>query len=236
MLKSKKKNITKLILALDYKNLNSALYILNNINPQDCKIKIGLEMFIRFGPKFVQKVQNLGFDVFLDLKFFDIPNTVAKSVRSSADLGVWMISLHAIGGEIMLQAAKNAIEIFKKDSPILIAVTILTSFNDKSLSDLNFNNSIRSYVLNLSKIAKNCGMDGIVCPGTEVLNIKKNIGLDLKLITPGIRSSNYIKDDQKQTITLKQAKKYGINYIVIGRPITASTNPLTILNKILKKL
>ncbi|CAL4042942.1 orotidine-5'-phosphate decarboxylase [Buchnera aphidicola] len=223
---------TKVILALDYSNKNQALELINNLDPAIYRLKIGKKMFSLFGKSLVVQIKNLGFDIFLDLKFHDIPNTVFGAVSAAADLGVWMISIHISGGSKMLQAAKLALNPFKKDTPLLIGITVLTSFTEQDLREVGINSSITNQVLMLSRLAKQNGLDGVVCPGEESMNIKEKLGFGFKIVAPAIRLIEDPAYDQKKVITPKLAKKFNIDYIIVGRTVTFSKNPLNKLKKI----
>ncbi|MCW5196505.1 orotidine-5'-phosphate decarboxylase [Buchnera aphidicola (Pemphigus obesinymphae)] len=223
---------TKIIIALDYSDKNKAFKLINNLDPAIYRLKIGKRMFSIFGRSFIVQLKNLGFDIFLDLKFHDIPNTVFGAVSAAADLGVWMISIHISGGSKMLQAAKLALNPFKKDIPLLIGITVLTSFNEQDLREIGVNSSITDQVLMLSTLAKKNGLDGVVCPGTESMNVKKKLGFNFKVISPAIRLKEDPAYDQQKVITPSLAKKFYVDYIVVGRTVTFSKNPLHTLKEI----
>ncbi|QCI23279.1 orotidine-5'-phosphate decarboxylase [Buchnera aphidicola] len=220
-----------IIIALDFYDKTQAMNLINNLDPKIYALKIGKIMFTLFGHEFIRTLHKMKFNVFLDLKFHDIPNTVFGAVKAAADLGVWMISVHICGGLKMLQSAKLALEPFQK-KPLLMGVTILTSLNEKDIRTIGINMSTESYVLMLSKLAKKCSLDGIICPGQTVLTIKKELGDALKILTPGIRFQKGSFDDQKNVITPKLAKKYNIDYIVLGRSITSLKDPLIKLRNV----
>lgn len=222
----------KVIVALDFAEQNKALELVDRLEPNECCLKVGKEMFTRFGPEFVKNLQNKGFDVFLDLKFHDIPNTVAKAVKAAADLGVWMVNVHASGGMKMMEAARKELEAYGNDRPLLIAVTILTSMDEETLHSLGLNCSIDEQVLRLAKLTANSGLDGVVCSAREAPILRKELPESFKLITPGIRPVGASVGDQVRIVTPKQALLNGSNYLVIGRPITQAQNPLEELKKI----
>ncbi|CAL4320666.1 Orotidine 5'-phosphate decarboxylase [Buchnera aphidicola (Pterocallis alni)] len=224
---------TKIIIALDYPDVKSAMQLIFQLDPTIYKLKIGQEMFIRFGKKFIHQLKSLNFDIFLDLKFHDIPSTIFKSVYAASELGVWMISLHACGGIKMMQYAKKAIKNCNQPLPLLVAVTALTSFSINHLQKIGVTVSLKEYILQLSKIIQLSKLDGIICPGVMSNVIKNTIDYSIKTIVPGIRFKNHISHDQKIITTPQNIKKYNINYIVVGRTITQSTNPLKKLNNIL---
>ncbi|CAL4320898.1 Orotidine 5'-phosphate decarboxylase [Buchnera aphidicola (Sipha maydis)] len=228
----KKKVFTKIIIALDYSNEKKALNLIKILDPQIYKIKIGKEMFFLLGIDFVKKIINLGFKVFLDLKLHDIPNTVFKAIISLSKLNLWMISVHALGGKKMMEFAKSAVSYFQKKPPLLVAITVLSSLSEFDMQELGIFNTINKQVLLLLKLSQKVGLDGIVCPGNSVKYIKNSLKKNYKIITPGIRLEESSLNDQKNVITPEQAITYKINYIVLGRIITCSKNPLQVLKKI----
>ncbi|CAL4321751.1 Orotidine 5'-phosphate decarboxylase [Buchnera aphidicola (Eriosoma lanigerum)] len=223
---------TKIIVALDYPTMSSAMKLVHMLDPSIFYLKIGKAMFTRFGVQLIRDLHKLKFKIFLDLKFHDIPNTVFYSVKAAADLGIWMLSIHILGGVNMLKSAKLALKNFSDTAPILIGVTVLTSLNQNDLKAIGIIHSLRKQVFLLSNLAKQCCLDGVVCPGSEALNIKKKFGSDFKIVTPGVRlsKSSIHVHDQNQIITPDLAKKFAIDYIVVGRPITLSNNPILVLN------
>ena len=222
----------KVVVALDFDNKDEALSFVDKIQPSDCRLKIGKEMFTHFGPEFVKELVNRGFDVFLDLKFHDIPNTVAKAVAAAADLGVWMVNVHASGGIKMMQKAKEALLPFGDKAPLLIAVTVLTSMSEEDLAGIGITRTPAEQVQHLATLTKNAGLDGVVCSAMEAESLKQLLGQDFKLITPGIRPAGSNADDQKRIMTPEQALKVGVDYLVIGRPITKAENPHAVLQAI----
>ncbi|WP_372769627.1 orotidine-5'-phosphate decarboxylase [Pseudoalteromonas sp.] len=215
----------KVLIALDYADEKSALDFVKRVSPKDCRLKVGKEMFTYFGPQFVKKLIDLGFDVFLDLKFHDIPNTVAKAVTAAAELGVWMVNVHASGGPEMMRKAKEALNKYGENAPLLIAVTILTSMDEDELKRLGVDKTPAEQVQFLAQLAKDSGLDGVVCSAQEASILKKMLGNDFKLVTPGIRPSGSDKGDQKRVMTPSEAIGAGSDYLVIGRPITQSDDP-----------
>ena len=195
----------KVLIALDYANEQDALDFVSKISPADCRLKVGKEMFTYFGPQFVKKLTEKGFDVFLDLKFHDIPNTVAKAVTAAAELGVWMVNVHASGGPEMMSKAKQALEKYGDDAPLLIAVTILTSMDEAELKRLNIDKTPQEQVMFLANLAKESGLDGVVCSAQEATALKQALGQEFKLVTPGIRPAGSAKGDQKRVMTPKEA-------------------------------
>lgn len=188
-------------------------------------------MFTRLGPRWVERLQAEGFDVFLDLKFHDIPNTVAAAVRIAADLGVWMVNVHASGGRSMLTAAAEALARYDR-RPILTAVTVLTSMDEQELSEIGIAVSVEAQVERLAKLSRDCGVDGVVCSAREVGLVKRVCGSDFLTVTPGIRPEGAELGDQKRVMTPRQAVGAGVDYMVIGRPITRASDPLATLRAI----
>lgn len=225
-----------ILVALDYHDINSALRFVDQIDPGSCRLKVGKEMFTLFGPSLVKDLQQRGFDIFLDLKFHDIPNTTAHAVAAAADLGVWMVNVHASGGARMMNAAREALVPFGKDAPLLIAVTVLTSMDADDLKGLGITLSPAEQAEKLAKLTRECGLDGVVCSAHEAARFKQVIGSDFALVTPGIRPAGSDAGDQRRIMTPEQAKQAGVDYMVIGRPITQSTNPAATLQSILKSL
>lgn len=223
---------SKIIVALDYEKEEQALALVDQIDPQLCRLKVGKEMFTTLGTQFVKQLHQRNFDVFLDLKFHDIPNTVARAVRSAADLGVWMVDLHASGGLRMMEEAKKILEPYGKDAPLLIAVTVLTSMEDLDLLQIGINASPLEQVIRLSHLAQRAGLDGVVCSPQEVEILRKNLGENFKLVTPGIRPIGSEFGDQRRVMTPAAAVRSGSDYLVIGRPITQAENPAEVLRSI----
>lgn len=223
-----------IIVALDFDNEVEVLNLITKIDPNSCKLKVGNELFTACGAKIVEKLVISGFDVFLDLKYHDIPNTVYRASKTAANLGVWMLNVHASGGEEMLNMAKEAInESIHK--PLLIAVTILTSLDQFQIENIGLNINLQDYVLNLAKLSYKCGLDGVVCSALEANIIKQNIANDFLTISPGIRL-NDLDDDQKRTMHPITAIQNGVDYLVIGRPITKAKNPNQIIQQILTEI
>lgn len=223
------------IVALDYNDKNAALQFVERITPTDCRLKVGKEMFTKYGPQFVEELQKKGFDIFLDLKFHDIPNTVAKAVQAAAELGVWMVNVHASGGIRMMDAAKAALAPYQK-APKLIAVTVLTSMESSDLAALGISLSPADYAEKLAKLTYDCGLDGVVCSAQEAYRFKQQFGQHFALVTPGIRPEGSVQDDQRRIMTPKQAVEVGVDYMVIGRPITQSPDPVAALTHIHQSL
>ena len=223
---------SKIIVALDYEKEAEALALVDQIDPNLCRLKVGKEMFTTLGMNFVKQLHQRNFDVFLDLKYHDIPNTVARAVRSAADLGVWMVDLHASGGLRMMEEAKRILEPYGKDAPLLIAVTVLTSMEDLDLLQIGINASPMEQVLRLAHLTQRAGLDGVVCSPQEVEILRNACGEDFKLVTPGIRPVGADFGDQRRVMTPTAAIRAGSDYLVIGRPITKADNPVGVLRSI----
>ncbi|MDO4430259.1 MAG: orotidine-5'-phosphate decarboxylase [Lonepinella koalarum] len=222
----------KVIVALDYETEAEALNLVDQIDPSLCRLKVGKEMFTTLGTQFVKQLHQRQFDVFLDLKFHDIPNTVARAVRSAADLGVWMVDLHASGGLRMMEEAKKILEPYGKEAPLLIGVTVLTSMEDLDLLQIGINASPLEQVIRLAHLTQRAGLDGVVCSPQEVDMLRQHLGADFKLVTPGIRPVGADFGDQRRVMTPAAAVKSGSDYLVIGRPITQADNPAEVLRSI----
>ncbi len=222
----------KVVVALDFDDETKALNFINKVQPSDCALKVGKEMFTHFGPDFVKTLVDKGFNVFLDLKFHDIPNTVAKAVSAAADLGVWMVNVHASGGLKMMEKAKEALIPYGEKAPLLIAVTVLTSMSEEDLLGLGITKSPAEQVLHLASLTQKAGLDGVVCSAQEAQMLKTTLGQSFKLVTPGIRPAGSQVDDQKRIMTPEKAVAIGVDYLVIGRPITQADNPHEVLQMI----
>ena len=223
------------IVALDFDNQQAALALAAQLDPKQCRLKVGKELFTRAGPELVKSLVDQGFDVFLDLKFHDIPITTAKAISAAADLGVWMANVHASGGSRMMTAAKQALKQQGSDM-LLIAVTMLTSMDQSDLAELGINRSPSEQVLHLAQLSQKSGMDGVVCSAQEASALKEALGPDFKLITPGIRLPVNAADDQRRIVSPQEAMAMGSDYLVIGRPITRSADPLQTLIQINQSL
>jgi len=226
----------KVVVALDFDNQTDALAFVDKIQPSDCRLKVGKEMFTYFGPDFVKELVERGFDVFLDLKFHDIPNTVAKAVTAAAELGVWMVNVHASGGLAMMEKAKAALDVYGEKAPLLIAVTVLTSMSEDDLLGLGITKSPAEQVAHLARLTQQAGLDGVVCSAQEANMLKQSLGKAFKLVTPGIRPEGASVDDQKRIMTPKAAVDIGVDYLVIGRPITKAQDPHAVLQQINQSL
>ncbi len=223
----------KLIVALDFDNLSSALSLVDQLDPRQCALKVGSELFTLLGMDFVRKLVNRQFKVFLDLKFHDIPNTVARACAVAADAGVWMLTLHAIGGSQMLQAARNAIDGYGPNRPLLVAVTVLTSMRVADIAAVGITASLDEHVCVLAKLAKEGGCDGVVSSALEVPVIKALCGQDFIAVTPGIRRLADHQNDQARIVTPEMALMAGSDFLVVGRPITRAINPVSAVNDFL---
>ena len=224
----------KVVVACDFNQLSDLHNFVDKVSPELCKLKIGKEMFTYFGPQAVKPLVDKGFDVFLDLKFHDIPNTVSRAIKASCNLGVWMVNVHASGGKQMLLAAREAVD-SSSNKPILIAVTILTSYDNSSYQELGFKNNLLDQIAYLTTLSENSGMDGIVCSANDIRSIKPLVKEKFQFVTPGIRLANS-DDDQKRVTTPEDAIIQGSNYLVIGRPITSSEEPAALIEKINQKI
>lgn len=224
-----------IIVALDYDSPEAALALGQRLDPAQCRLKVGKELFTRSGPQLVAQLQQLGFEIFLDLKFHDIPNTVAAAVTAAADLGVWMVNVHASGGREMLQAAREALG-NASDRPRLIAVTVLTSMSQAAFEETGHTGPIADHVSRLAGLAYDSGLDGVVCSAQEAQRLQQQLGTDFQLVTPGIRPSWAQADDQKRIMTPTTALAAGSDYLVIGRPITRAGDPLVALQRIVAEI
>lgn len=213
------------IVALDYQDASTALEFVDSISPQQCRVKVGKVLFTRCGSSLIQSLHQRGFQVFLDLKFHDIPNTVADAITAAAELGVWMVNVHASGGVRMMQAARQALLPFGHQAPLLIAVTVLTSTQQGELAEMGISMPLEHYAQLLALRAQQCGFDGVVCSAWEAVKFKQAFGQGFKLVTPGIRTQDSKTEDQRRVMTPQQAQQAGVDYMVIGRPITRAANP-----------
>jgi len=226
----------RVIVALDYPSAEQALALVETLQPASCRLKVGKELFTREGPALVRTLEQAGFDVFLDLKFHDIPNTVAHACEVAADLGVWMLNVHASGGLKMMQAARQALEASGESRPLLIAVTVLTSLDDMALAEIGFCESAAVQVVRLAKLAQQAGLDGVVCSALEAEALRQALGPDFLLVTPGVRPAGAASDDQARIMTPADALRAGADYLVIGRPITQAAKPADALSAINKTI
>jgi orotidine-5'-phosphate decarboxylase len=225
----------KIIIALDYPIAAPALALADKLEPALCRLKVGKELFTAAGPALLEELMHRGFQIFLDLKFHDIPNTTAQACKAAANLGVWMVNVHALGGRKMLEAAREAISISVR-RPKLIAVTMLTSMAQQDLAEIGINAKLADMVLRLAVLARDSGLDGVVCSAQEAGLLRDNCGNEFCLVTPGIRPVNASLDDQSRVMSPKAAMKAGSDYLVIGRPVTQAADPLQALLEINQEL
>ncbi len=217
-------NTSRVIVALDVPSPEEAWAIASKLDPKACRVKVGKEMFVAAGPGLVERLTAAGFEVFLDLKFHDIPNTVASACRAAARLGVWMLDVHAFGGREMMQAAREGIE-GASHKPLLVGVTVLTSMSEAQLREIGVAATPMDAVANLSALAAQSGLDGVVCSAQEAAMLRARFDAPFKLVTPGIRPAGTSADDQHRITTPAQAIVSGVDYLVIGRPITRAADP-----------
>jgi orotidine-5'-phosphate decarboxylase len=224
-------NSTKIIVALDFADAASALALVSRLDPALCRLKVGKELFTVAGPELVRELVAHGFEVFLDLKFHDIPNTVAAACRAAAGLGVWMLNVHAAGGRRMMDAARETLADLPHP-PLLIAVTVLTSMSADDLNEVGVAGAPADQVLRLARLTQDCKLDGVVCSAQEAAMLRANLGTDFRLVTPGIRPAGADATDQRRVMTPVEALKAGATDLVIGRPITGAIDPLVALQQI----
>lgn len=224
----------KIIVALDYPDAAGALDLVVQLEPALCRLKVGMELFTAAGPRLVEQLMQRGFEIFLDLKFHDIPNTVAQACKAAAALGVWMVNVHALGGRRMMEAARDGLSAYPR-APRLIAVTVLTSMSQEDLTGLGMKDSPADLVLRLAKLAQDSGMDGVVCSAQEAALLRRQCGDKFCLVTPGIRLANGVADDQSRVMTPRTAMEQGADYLVIGRPVTRGADPLQALNEMIRQ-
>ncbi len=223
----------KIVIALDYAEPADAVRMASQLDPNRCRLKVGKELFTRGGPALVEQLHQRGFQVFLDLKFHDIPNTTAKAVAAAAELGVWMVNVHASGGRRMMEQARTELERYPADRrPLLIAVTVLTSMEADDLREIGLEVSPQEQVMRLARLTQASGLDGVVCSAQEAKMLKQELGVDFKLVTPGIRPASTEAGDQRRILTPAEAIAAGSDYLVIGRPITQAADPLEALVRI----
>jgi orotidine-5'-phosphate decarboxylase len=225
----------KIVIALDFADAKPALEFVQQIDPKLCRVKVGKELFTAAGPQLIEQLVKLDFSVFLDLKFHDIPNTVAKACEAASRLGVWMLNVHASGGLAMMQAAREGVNKSGHD-PLLIAVTVLTSMAEAELAQVGVQGTLLDHVKRLALLTQQAGLDGVVCSAQEASMLRAACGPDFCLVTPGIRPADAAKDDQTRIVTPTQALSLGASYLVIGRPITQAANPLQALEQIIKSI
>jgi orotidine-5'-phosphate decarboxylase len=228
-------SVSPIIVALDFDRVEDATDLAQRLDPALCRLKVGNELFTRGGPALVRNLQQREFEVFLDLKFHDIPNTVAAAVRAAAEMGVWMVNVHVAGGSRMLRAAREALR--GMDSPpLLIGVTVLTSMSEEDLQELGIQESPADKVGQFAALAQNCGLDGVVCSAQETAALRGACGEDFVLVTPGIRLAGDDAGDQRRVVSPADAIRNGSDYLVIGRPITRAAEPVPTLKRILEDL
>lgn len=218
----------RVIVALDYPTAEQALKLVERLRPELCRLKVGKELFTRAGPALVDRLVQGGFDVFLDLKFHDIPNTVARACAAAADLGVWMLNVHALGGRRMMEAARAALDGAGR-RPLLIAVTVLTSLGEEDLAEIGLAGTPASNVQRLAALAHGSGLDGVVCSPREAALLRAGEGADFVLVTPGVRPAGAAADDQRRVMTPAEAVAAGAHYLVMGRPVTQADDPVRAL-------
>jgi orotidine-5'-phosphate decarboxylase len=219
----------RIIVALDFPDAEQALSLTAKLHPASCRVKVGKELFTAAGPQLVEKLMGKGFEVFLDLKFHDIPSTVANACKAAAALGVWMMNVHALGGRRMLCAARDAVS---PGSTKLIAVTLLTSMEQGDLDEIGLNGDPQDVVQRLALLTHDCGLDGVVCSPREAVELRKMMGQSFCLVTPGIRPADASLDEQKRISTPREAIQSGADYLVIGRPITQASDPISMLRRL----
>lgn len=221
----------RVIVALDFASAEQALAFAARLQPQSCRLKVGKELFTASGPVLIEKLMRLGFEIFLDLKFHDIPNTAAGACRAAAQLGVWMLNVHALGGRAMLEAARAAVSGAGR-RPRLIAVTLLTSMAARDMREVGIEGEPAAAALRLARLAQASGLDGVVCSAREAALLKRECGANFCLVTPGIRLASGDKDDQQRVMTPAAAVDAGADYLVIGRPVTQAPDPVAALANI----
>lgn len=226
---------TPFVVAFDYADMASASRLADQLSPELCRAKVGKELFTACGMAVIDMLHSKGYDVFLDLKYHDIPNTVAKAVSVVANAGIWMVNVHASGGHRMMAEAKEAIE-KANASTHLIAVTVLTSMDQSDLSLLGIDRKVEDQVKFLAASAKNAGLDGVVCSAQEAAILKQQCGKNFLLVTPGIRPANALADDQRRTLTPAEAIVAGSDYLVVGRPITQADDPFVALQQLAQSI
>lgn len=222
-----------IIVALDFPEASQALDLATRLDPGRCRLKVGSELYTAAGPTLIETLQNRGFQIFLDLKFHDIPNTVAGACRVAGDLGVWMVNVHAQGGRRMMMAARDALGAFSSP-PLLLAVTVLTSLDVEDLKELGLEVSPAELVSRLASLAMTAGLDGVVCSPREVAMLRQQLGPDPCLVTPGIRPPGATGDDQRRTLAPRQALDLGASFLVVGRPVTGAADPARALAELLQ--
>ena len=225
----------RVIVAMDLPDADRAMALVERLSPALCRLKVGKELFTGAGPGLVRRMVDAGFDVFLDLKYHDIPNTVAAACRQASELGVWMINVHASGGRRMMEAAREAVGT-GEDRPYLVGVTVLTSMNEEDLAAVGVARDPRQQVLRLAALSRDSGLDGVVCSAREVTDLRAALGDAFLLVTPGIRPSGSARDDQRRVMTPREAIEAGSDYLVVGRPVVQAQDPVGVLEDINRDL
>ncbi|GGN24795.1 MULTISPECIES: orotidine-5'-phosphate decarboxylase [Marinomonas] len=220
-----------IVVALDYPTMAQSVEMAKRLDPSQCRVKVGKELFTTAGPVILDELHKLGFDIFLDLKFHDIPNTVANAVSVAAKAGVWMVNVHATGGRRMMEASANALQQLPDNKTLLIAVTVLTSMDQADLLEIGIDATPEQHVKRLAALAKSSGMDGVVCSAQESSMLSADLGRDFVLVTPGIRPTGADQGDQKRIMTPAEAMAAGSHYLVMGRPITQASDPIAVLTQ-----
>ncbi|WOD08104.1 orotidine-5'-phosphate decarboxylase [Marinomonas sp. GJ51-6] len=220
-----------IVVALDFPTMAQSIEMAKRLDPNQCRVKVGKELFTTAEPVILDELHKLGFDIFLDLKFHDIPNTVANAVSVAAKAGVWMVNVHASGGRRMMEASANALQQLPDQNTLLIAVTVLTSMDQSDLMEIGIDGTPEQHVKRLATLAKSSGMDGVVCSAQESSMLSTDLGKDFVLVTPGIRSTGSDQGDQKRIMTPAEAMAAGSHYLVMGRPITQAAAPIAVLTQ-----
>ncbi len=220
-----------IVVALDFPTMEPSIEMAKRLDPNQCRVKVGKELFTTAGPVILDELHQLGFEIFLDLKFHDIPNTVAKAVTAASKAGVWMVNIHASGGRRMMESSANALQQLTDQKTLLIAVTVLTSMDQSDLVEIGIDATPEQHVKRLATLAKSSGMDGVVCSAQESKMLSTDLGKDFVLVTPGIRPVGSDQGDQKRIMTPSEAMAAGSHYLVMGRPITQSIDPIAVLTK-----
>ena len=236
MVAEKRGPLWPLIIALDFPDAAEALELADRLDPGLCRVKVGKELFTRAGPAVVEALVGRGFQVFLDLKYHDIPNTVAGACRAAAELGVWMVNVHALGGRRMMSAAREAVEQSGPDRPLLVAVTVLTSMADEELAEVGLRGGAKENVMRLATLAREAGLDGVVCSPREAGLIRDRVGTDFLRVTPGVRPAGADRGDQRRTLTPAEALASGADFLVVGRPVTAAPDPSAALTTLVTEI
>lgn len=220
-----------IVVALDFPTMAQSIEMAKRLDPNQCRVKVGKELFTTAGPVILDELHQLGFDIFLDLKFHDIPNTVAKAVTAASKAGVWMVNVHASGGRRMMESSANALQQLTDQKTLLIAVTVLTSMDQSDLVEIGIDATPEQHVKRLAALAKSSGMDGVVCSAQESEMLSADLGKDFVLVTPGIRPIGSDQGDQKRIMTPSEAMTAGSHYLVMGRPITQAADPIAVLTQ-----